>query len=101
MGWFCLEQAEKEQLTMKLCGKQPPHLGKATMTDETTNTEQIRVAADCPNERIVMWRCNGTIDGRWCDYRMTDTEMQAHRFDLGCPRCKQSFADFSPYYEDK
>lgn len=24
------------------------------MTDETTNTEQNRVAADCPNERLVM-----------------------------------------------
>ena len=24
------------------------------MTDETTNTEQSRVAADCPNERLVM-----------------------------------------------
>lgn len=24
------------------------------MTDETTNTEQSRISADCPNERIVM-----------------------------------------------
>ena len=24
------------------------------MTDETTNTEQSHVAADCPNERLVM-----------------------------------------------
>lgn len=26
------------------------------MTDETPNTEQSRVAADCPNERLVMWQ---------------------------------------------
>lgn len=26
------------------------------MTDETTNTEQSSVAADCPNERLVRWR---------------------------------------------
>jgi hypothetical protein len=25
------------------------------MIDDTTNTEQNSVAADCPNERIVMW----------------------------------------------
>ena len=25
-----------------------------TMTDETTNTEQSPVAADCPDERLVM-----------------------------------------------
>jgi len=29
-------------------------LERMTMTDETTNTEQSRVAADCPNERGVM-----------------------------------------------
>jgi len=29
-------------------------LGDKDMTDETTNTEQSRVAADCPNERLVM-----------------------------------------------
>lgn len=28
------------------------------MTDETTNIEQSRVAADCPNERLVMWALN-------------------------------------------
>lgn len=47
-----------------------------------------------PNERVVMWRCVGMTQGHWCNYLMTDTEMQAHRFDLGCPRCKTPFADF-------
>lgn len=41
-------------LSMKLCGRQPPALEKTTMNDETTNTEQSRVAADCPNERLVI-----------------------------------------------
>ena len=28
------------------------------MTDKNTNPEQSRVAADCPNERLVMWVLN-------------------------------------------
>jgi len=39
---------------MKLCGRQPPQPKNKTMTDETENTEQSRVAADCPNGRLVM-----------------------------------------------
>ena len=65
-----------------------------------TNEREAATGQQVPHERVVMWRCNGAINGQWCDYRMTDTEMQAHRFDLGCPRCKQSFADFSLYFED-
>lgn len=31
------------------------------MTNETTNTEQSRISADCPNERIVSCKtCNDT-----------------------------------------
>jgi len=47
-----------------------------------------------PVERIVMWKCVGMHQGEWCKYLMTNTEMQAHKFDLGCPRCKTPFADF-------
>jgi len=67
---------------MKLCGRQPLNLETKTMADKTMNTEQSRVAADCPNERLVI-----------------DTEMQAHKFELGCPRCKTPFADFVPVIE--
>lgn len=31
------------------------------MTDNATNTEQSHVAADCPNERVVSFPCNGQI----------------------------------------
>lgn len=41
------------------------------MTDETANTEQSRVAADCPNERIVMCDCYPKHcehgDTCWCE----------------------------------
>ena len=33
-----------------------------TMTDETTNTEQSPVAADCPNERLVMREMMGALE---------------------------------------
>lgn len=43
------------------------------MTDETTNTEQNRVAADCPNERLVsrfndisFVCCRGPVDTGYC-----------------------------------
>ena len=41
------------------------------MTDETTNTEQSRVAADCPNERIVMRKKAIKIveDCHYCPFR--------------------------------
>jgi len=35
-------------------GRQPPNLETKTMTAETMNTEQSRVEADCPNERVIM-----------------------------------------------
>jgi len=56
------------------------------MNKVTGNTQDV----DSPVDRLVMWRCNGAIRGKWCDYRMTDTEMQAHKFDLGCPMIRKS-----------
>lgn len=45
------------------------------MTDKTTNQEQSRVAADCPNERLVMvpYLKNraDAIDGHYCIARLT------------------------------
>ena len=55
---------------------------------ETKNVDTNQV------ERIVMWRCVGVHNREWCDYLMTNIEMQAHKFDLGCPRCKLPFAYF-------
>jgi len=70
-------------------------------TGKNDKIEDRRSQANVHVERVVMWRCNGTINGKRCDYRMTDIEMQAHMFDLGCPRCKSSFADFSLYFEER
>ena len=39
---------------MKLCGRQPLNLEIRKMLNTTTKPEQNRVAADCPNERLVM-----------------------------------------------
>lgn len=57
---------------MKLCGWQPPNLETNTMTEQTTNTEQNSVAADCPSERLVMWRCDG------CGHELSDDEVEQY-----------------------
>jgi hypothetical protein len=30
----------------------------------------------------------------YCNWLMSETEYNAHRFDLGCPRCHTSFIEF-------
>ena len=42
------------RLANKLRGTQPPHLEEIVMTENATTEEQGHVAADCPNERLVM-----------------------------------------------
>ena len=59
------------------------------------STEKITSGCDTQKvESVATWRCTGYAKTGWCNYLITDTEMQAHKFDLGCPRCKKPFADF-------
>lgn len=56
------------------------------MTNETMNTEQSRVAADCPNERLVRCDFLGTPDPEFRYFVESMPDKHWARYDLSAVR---------------
>jgi hypothetical protein len=56
------------------------------MTDDTTNTEQSRVSADCPNERLVSNLVDGLVPAKKSCFASDLCEFKRMAFNgAGCP----------------
>jgi len=88
--WFSNENlgncSHRSSLTVKLCGRQPPNLEIKTMTDNTKNTKQSRVAADCPNERLVrrFMDCPLGTRFKYKEHKVPTYVILSHYGEYGC-----------------
>ena len=64
------------------------------MAEDTTNTEQNRVAADCPNEHVVMCRCgvNPATEPHPCPYAEEINDNDDPEFCTCCADCQHECA---------